>query len=211
MKIEITIPTPGVGALRPLGFVLFVCSSILISWQLGLAAFLLFVAFCLLLLAISLSWASVTSFAEREVLTLEEALDVAAPARDEERKLAVLRGIKDLEYERSLGKVSEQDYAELMQRYRSEAKALLQRLDTSEASLRERALELAKARLERRAPLEGQSAASPDPSSTQGVGDHRLEGASSDTEPKALPETTPAKANSTQPSSDPKAAEDNPR
>lgn len=147
MKIEITIPTPSTKTLKLLTFGLFIVLAGALLWQRGLSAFLLFLAFALLLSAIGLAWASVTTFSDRETLTLDEALDVAAPARDEERKLAVLRGIKDLEYERSLGKISEQDYAELMQRYRNDAKALLQKLDTTEASLRDRALQLATAKL----------------------------------------------------------------
>lgn len=149
MKIEITIPTPSSGSLGTLTLGSFTLLSAILLWQLGLGAFLLFLAFCLLLLAIGFAWASVTTSSGRDSLTLEEALDVAAPDRDEERKLAVLRGIKDLEYERSLGKISERDYAELMQRYRTDAKRLLQKLDTSEAALRERALQMAKAQFER--------------------------------------------------------------
>jgi hypothetical protein len=147
MKIEITIPTPSVRSLRPLTLLLFLLLSAVLLWQLGLAAFLLFLGFSLLLLAIGFAWASVTTSSDQENLTLEEALDVAAPDRDEERKLAVLRGIKDLEYERSLGKISEPDYAELMQRYRNDAKLLLQKLDTSEAALRERALRMTEEKL----------------------------------------------------------------
>lgn len=147
MKIEITIPTPSAKLLKSLTLGLIVVLAGVLFWQRGLSALLLFLAFCLLLLAVGLAWASVTTFSDRETLTLDEALDVAAPARDEERKLAVLRGIKDLEYERSLGKISERDYTELMQRYRGDAKALLQKLDTTEASLRQRALELATAKL----------------------------------------------------------------
>lgn len=147
MKIEITIPTPGVHTLRYGAAAIFVIVSLALALQFGLAAWLLWLAFCLLLLSISLAWASVTTASESEEMTLEEALDLAAPARDEERKLATLRGIKDLEYERSLGKISEQDYQDLIQRYRGEAKRLLQKLDTSEAALRRQALDLVATRL----------------------------------------------------------------
>jgi hypothetical protein len=41
----------------------------------------------------------------------------------------VLRALKDLEYERSVGKISPEDYAELSAKYRSEAKRLIQSLD----------------------------------------------------------------------------------
>jgi hypothetical protein len=41
----------------------------------------------------------------------------------------VLRALKDLEYERSVGKISEEDYHEYSARYRAEAKRLIQSLD----------------------------------------------------------------------------------
>lgn len=155
MKIEITIPTPGAHTLRYGGAAIFVVVSLALTLHLGLAAWLLWLALCLLLLSISLAWASVTTASESEEMSLEEALDLAAPARDEERKLATLRGIKDLEYERSLGKISEQDYEDLIQRYRAEAKRLLQKLDTSEAALRRQALDLVAARLKAEAAVPG--------------------------------------------------------
>lgn len=119
--------------------------AVLVGWC--FATWLLLLAFCLLLLAVGLLWASVTTVGQAEEVSIEEALDLAAPTRDEERKIAVLRGIKDLEYERGLGKVSEQDYQQLMRRYRQEAKGLLQRLDTSEASVRQKAIDLVDQRL----------------------------------------------------------------
>jgi hypothetical protein len=149
VKIEITFPglTPRrawilVGAA-------LIATSGLVLIQMGFATWLLLLAFCLLLLAIGLLWSSVTTIGEGQEVSLEEALDLAAPARDEERKLAVLRGIKDLEYERGLGKVSEQDYQQLSQRYRRDARRLLERLDSSEASFRQRALDLVAEKLAR--------------------------------------------------------------
>lgn len=143
MKIEITFNSLSPERIRLLLAVSAMGVSALILSQFGFATWLLFLAFCLLLLAIFLLWSSVTTVGETQDISLQEALDLAAPARDEERKLAVLRGIKDLEYERGLGKVSEQDYLFLSQRYRNEAKRLLERLDTSEAAVRQKALDLA--------------------------------------------------------------------
>jgi hypothetical protein len=51
----------------------------------------------------------------------------------------VLRALKDLEYERTVGKISDEDFLELSARYRSEAKALLQTLDRELAPARARA------------------------------------------------------------------------
>jgi hypothetical protein len=147
VRIEFTIPSLTPQGMRVLTAAAFVVVSILVLTEMGFATWLLLLAFCLMLLAIGLLWSSVTSIDEGQGISLEEALDLAAPARDEERKLAVLRGIKDLEYERGLGKVSEQDYQQLTQRYRREARGLLERLDTSEASLRQRAMDLVEQRL----------------------------------------------------------------
>lgn len=133
--------------LRLLFALLLVAVSAFVLVEFGFAAWLLLMAFTLMLCAIGFLWSSVTTVGQAEDITLDEALDLAAPARDEERKLSVLRGIKDLEYERGLGKVSELDYEQLTQRYRTEAKGLLERLDTSEASLRQKAVDLVEERL----------------------------------------------------------------
>lgn len=131
------------------GLVSWVVLSISILGYLGIGPWLLFVGFCLLVLALSLLWMSITSLGEEQKITLEEALDLAAPARDEERKVSVLRGLKDLDYEHSLGKISDEDYRALTLRYRGEARQLLERLDTSEASLRQRVLEAVSKRLDK--------------------------------------------------------------
>ena len=148
MKIEFVLSKPSREQWHVLIGIASIVASIVTWVTLGFPTWLLLVAFCFLIIAIGLLWSSVTTVGQNDQVTLEEALDMAAPARDEERKLAVLRGIKDLEYERGLGKISEQDYMQLTQRYRREAKELLERLDTSEASLRQRAVDMVKDRLE---------------------------------------------------------------
>jgi hypothetical protein len=95
----------------------------------GLSAALLTLAAGTLLGGILLFWSSLQGLAGETPLTLDEALSLGAPSAEEEQKQAVLRALKDLEYERSVGKISEDDYRELSQRYRSEAKALLLLVD----------------------------------------------------------------------------------
>ncbi len=103
-----------------------------------------------LLLVIWLLWNSVQALAGESELTFEEAFSLGARSAEEEQKRAVLRALKDLEYERSVGKISEDDFHEYSARYRAEAKRLMQTLDENLAEGRkqvERELErrLAKA------------------------------------------------------------------
>jgi hypothetical protein len=72
---------------------------------------------------------------------------MGAPSREEERKQSVLRMLKDLEYERAVGKIAEADFQELSAKYRAEAKALLSSLDADLAPARERAEALVQKRL----------------------------------------------------------------
>lgn len=82
-----------------------------------------------LALVVTLMWSSVQSLTGGTPLGFEEALGMGAPSKVEEEKRAVLRALKDLEYERGVGKISPEDYAELSTRYRAEAKRLMQSLD----------------------------------------------------------------------------------
>ena len=95
----------------------------------GVQLVVLTLAACALLLVISLLWSSVQALAGESDLTFEEAFSLGARSAEEEQKRAVLRALKDLEYERSVGKISEEDYHEYSARYRGEAKRLIQSLD----------------------------------------------------------------------------------
>lgn len=116
-------------------------ATLVVATTLGLGPGLLVTAAGVLVLAVFLFWSSLERITGESPLTLEEALGLGAPTAEEEKKRAVLRALKDLEYERSVGKISEQDYAELSARYRSEAKRLLQSLDAELSPLRRQAEE----------------------------------------------------------------------
>lgn len=118
---------------------------------LGVEISLLVIAAGALAGVIALLWASVQSLTGESPITLEEAITLGAPSAEEEQKRAVLRALKDLEFERSVGKISEEDYAELSARYRSEAKRLIQALDTEAEPERERVEKALKERLARSA------------------------------------------------------------
>src|SRR4051812_8567005 len=61
-----------------------------------------------LLLVIALLWSSVQALAGETELSFEEAFSLGARSAEEEQKRAVLRALKDLENERSVGKISEE-------------------------------------------------------------------------------------------------------
>jgi hypothetical protein len=120
----------------PLGSI--VC-ALVVGFTYGLGTAILVLAGGVLLGIISILWASVRTLSGDAPITLEEAIMLAAPSAAEEQKRAVLQALKDLEYERSVGKIAEGDYQELLQRYRAEAKRLLRAVDEDLAPLRAKA------------------------------------------------------------------------
>jgi hypothetical protein len=122
--------------LYPLTVVLL---AIVLGNILGLGFSLLIVAGGALGGSIWLIWSSLQGLGSDAPITLEEALSLGAPSAEEEQKRAVLRALKDLEYERAVGKISEEDYASLAEHYRNEAKRLLRAVDRDLSPERERA------------------------------------------------------------------------
>jgi len=174
---------------------------------LGLETALLVVAGGALATVLVLLWASVQSLAGETPLTLDEAIGMGAPSAEEEQKRAVLRALKDLEYERSVGKISEEDYREFLARYRAEARRLIAAVDESlgpAQALAEKLLaeRLAKAGLaDAAAPKdsEAEAASSPETRAAPSSGDSSLD------EPKSLATASEAPA---QTSSESSAASD---
>jgi hypothetical protein len=96
---------------------------------------------------------------------LAEGLVTAVAMREEvsftaDRKRRVLRALKDLEHEHSIGKIDDEDYAEISAKYRDQAKAILREMDVEIEPLRAKAEALAKAHLATRG-LEEKAAAAP--------------------------------------------------
>jgi len=115
-----------------------------------------------LILVILLVWNSVQALAGESELTFEEAYSMGARSAEEEQKRAVLRALKDLEYERSVGKISEEDYQEYAARYRAEAKRLIRSMDESLAEARRRVEQDLAKRLEKLGPVATESDANED-------------------------------------------------
>jgi hypothetical protein len=105
----------------------------------GNGAFFLTLAGFALLGTIAVFWRSLQSLTGDAPLTLEEALGLGAPSVEEERKVAVLRALKDLEYERAVGKIDEEDFQRLSKKYRAQAMQLLQIVDSELSAAREQA------------------------------------------------------------------------
>jgi hypothetical protein len=95
----------------------------------GAAAVVLVLAAGALVSVIAVFWASIRALVGETPLSGADAYVLGAPRAEEERKRAVLRALKDLEFERSVGKISEEDYEALVAKYRAEAKRLLRMLE----------------------------------------------------------------------------------
>jgi hypothetical protein len=88
----------------------------------------------MLLGVIGLFWASLRILSGDAPLSPElEALDASAHAVDAlaSRKKMLLRALKDLDNERALGKLEDDDHEQLSQTYRGELKEVLSRIDAS--------------------------------------------------------------------------------
>jgi hypothetical protein len=124
-----------------------VVSAIVLGNVLGIGIGFLVAAGTALLLGIWVFWSSLHNLSGDAPLTLDEALNLGAPSAEEEQKRAVLRALKDLEYERAVGKISDADYNQLSERYRQDAKRLLRLVDRDLTPERERAERLLEERL----------------------------------------------------------------
>ena len=105
-----------------------VCAVVAGVYQ-GPSAVILVLAAGALVSVIAIFWASVRPLVGETALSGADAYALGAPRAEEEQKRAVLRALKDLEFERAVGKISDADYQELVTRYRAEAKRLLRLLD----------------------------------------------------------------------------------
>ena len=104
-------------------------SSVVVGVLMGIELGILVAAGGVLVGVIFMLWNSVQGLTGEAELSLEEALSLAAPSAEEEEKRSVLRTLKDLEYEKSVGKISDEDYAELVTKYTARAKELIQAVD----------------------------------------------------------------------------------
>ena len=104
----------------------------------GIGPALLVLAATLLVLAMVMLWLSLGELTNEEALSLEEALELAAPEHREQEKISILRGLRDLEQEHRFGKISDAEFAAESGRMRSQAKQMLSSFDESVKGRRER-------------------------------------------------------------------------
>ena len=97
--------------------------------------------------AISALWSSLRVLSGEAPLSLHEAIELGTPSASQEQKARVLLAIKDLKREYSIGKISDDDFRDLMTSYRAEATQLLHQMDNDLAPARQKAEALLAARL----------------------------------------------------------------
>lgn len=117
--------------------------------QFGAAGVVLGLAGATLIACIAAFWASVRTMIGEARISGADAFAIGNTGGAQEQKRAVLRALKDLEFERAVGKISEEDFKVLVARYRAEAKRLLKQIDEASAEQRARAEELVNKRLEK--------------------------------------------------------------
>jgi ribosomal protein L40E len=128
-------------------------AAIGVGFGFGVAPAILVLAAGALVGVIGLLWASLRTLGGDAPLA--EGLATAAAMREKvsnvaERKQRVLRALKDLELEHSVGKIDDDDYAEISARYRAQAKEILREMDVEIDPLRPKAEAIARAHLEKR-------------------------------------------------------------
>lgn len=135
-----------------------VLAALVAAATLGAPMAILILAAGILLGVIALFWASLRVLSGDAALPPElEALDASAHAVDamSSRKKMLVRALKDLDNERALGKLEDDDYEQLSQTYRAELKDVLARIDASLAPHRSKAEEAARVYLQKAGLAEG--------------------------------------------------------
>jgi len=90
------------------------------------------------------AWRTLMPFTGRDEITGPQVLGGRTRAALEREKFLVLRSIKELEFDRAMGKVSEKDFNEMSARLRARAAGLLRQLDAGSGYREEIEKEIAK-------------------------------------------------------------------
>ncbi len=130
----------------PIGTVAIAAAA---GWVQGPGAAVIVLAGGALVGCIAVFWSSLRTLFGETPLSGADAYAIGAPRAEEEQKRAVLRALKDLEFEHGVGKISEEDYQVLVTQYRTEAKRLLRILDDDARPRRAEVEALVERRLKR--------------------------------------------------------------
>lgn len=103
----------------------------------GTAPAILVLAACALIVVVGNLFRAIQSLAEPDEGDAEMATVVTSAA--EQHKHSAIRALKELEFERSVGNIGDDDYAEIVARYRAEAKRAMKLVDEERAEMRARA------------------------------------------------------------------------
>lgn len=129
-----------------------VAAAAIVGALLGLATALLTLAAGVLIGAIGLFWRSLRTLSGDAPLAPElEEIELGSHGASAlvTRKKMLLRALKDLENERAIGKLEDDDYEQVSATYRDELKAVLKRIDVHLTPYRSKAEEAARAHLEK--------------------------------------------------------------
>jgi len=130
-----------------------ICAAVVVGVVASFGTAILVLAASALIGTIGLLWASVRTLSGDA--PLPEGFEAIARQRHAvdplgERKRRVLRALKDLEAEHSLGKIDDADYGVFVTRYRAEAKDVMREMDEEVAPSRDEAERVAREYLKRR-------------------------------------------------------------
>jgi hypothetical protein len=122
----------GVSRAAPwIGGAVLVVGAVITGLRVGVPAAVLWFGFAALAGAVLLFWEALRSVVDPEA-TADEA-DRAAVAGEmadlEARKRGAVKALKDLEFEHSIGRMSDEDYNALREKYRGEARAAMEAID----------------------------------------------------------------------------------
>jgi hypothetical protein len=127
--------------------VLVILAFQLVAWKFGGMGYaFLFLAAVALLGVIGALFLTVQRIAEPPEVHVEPLKTVSEA---QARKKVALKAIKDIEYERSVGSISDDDYKDMISRYRAEAKEAMRLVDEERSALRSRAEKLAQKAISR--------------------------------------------------------------
>ena len=105
----------------------------------GAASAVLWLAFATLASAVLLFWETLRTLVDPTVPVADEEDEDLRLAAIEARKTAALRALKDIAFERSIGRLGDDDYKQLEVRYRAEAREAMASIDAGVGPWRARA------------------------------------------------------------------------